>query len=56
MTTAQAYDFAYNKGLKAGIGLIEQANLCRMLILSEHRREEINLLIRDCKELLKNQA
>lgn len=56
MTIQKIYHFAYNLGIKAGLSLAEQANLCRMLQLREIRFEEVDMLIEECKELLKPQS
>lgn len=55
MTIQKIYHFAYDLGAKTGLSLSERANLCRMLQLREIRFEEIDMLIEECKELLKPQ-
>lgn len=55
MISQMIYHMSYNRGKQAGLTLREQANLCTRLLIREVHHDELDLLIKECKELLKNQ-
>lgn len=52
MISQMIYHMSYNRGKQAGLTLREQANLCTRLLIREVHHDELDLLIKECKEML----